>query len=90
MEIGKRIQHLRREKGLTQEQIAAALGVTSAAVSKWETNAALPDIGMLCPLARLLGITVDVLLDFRPALAMEEINGLLADRRKLLDRKSVV
>ena len=56
MEIGKRIQHLRREKGLTQEQIAAALGVTSAAVSKWETNAALPDIGMLCPLARLLGI----------------------------------
>lgn len=85
MEIGKRIQHLRREKGLTQEQIAAALGVTSAAVSKWETNAALPDIGMLCPLARLLGITVDVLLDFRPALAMEEINGLLADRRKLFE-----
>lgn len=35
MEIGKYIQQLRRQKGLTQEQMAGALGVTSAAVSKW-------------------------------------------------------
>ena len=62
MEIGKRIQRLRRERSLTQEQLAAALGVTSAAVSKWETNAAIPDVAMLCPLARMLGITVDALL----------------------------
>ncbi|MDE6899469.1 MAG: helix-turn-helix domain-containing protein, partial [Oscillospiraceae bacterium] len=57
MEIGKRIQRLRREKDLTQEQMAAALGVTSAAVSKWETGAAIPDVSMLCPLARMLGTT---------------------------------
>ena len=87
MEIGKRIQHLRREKDLTQEQMAAALGVTSAAVSKWETNAAIPDVAMLCPLARLLGTTVDALLDFRPALEQEEINALLEDRRKLFEEK---
>lgn len=87
MEIGKKIQCLRREKGLTQEQMAAALGVTSAAVSKWETNAAIPDVAMLCPLARLLGITVDALLDFRPALEQEEINALLEDRRKLFEEK---
>lgn len=85
MEIGKKIQCLRREKGLTQEQMAAALGVTSAAVSKWETNAAIPDVAMLCPLARLLGTTVDALLDFRPALEQEEINALLEDRRKLFE-----
>ena len=85
MEIGKRIQCLRREKKLTQEQLAAALGVTSAAVSKWETNAAMPDVAMLCPLARMLGITVDALLDFRPALEQEEINALLEDRRKLFE-----
>ena len=85
MEIGKRIQHLRREKHLTQEQLAAALGVTSAAVSKWETSAAIPDVAMLCPLARLLGTTVDDLLDFRPALEQEEINALLEDRRKLFE-----
>ena len=63
MEIGKYIQQLRRQKGLTQEQMAGALGVTSAAVSKWETDAALPDVSLLCPLARLLGTTVDDLLD---------------------------
>lgn len=85
MEIGRRIQRLRREKDLTQEQMAAALGVTSAAVSKWETNAAMPDVGMLCPLARLLGTTVDDLLEFRPALEPEEINALLEERRKLFE-----
>lgn len=47
MEIGKRIQRLRRERSLTQEQLAAALGVTSAAVSKWETNAAIPDVAIV-------------------------------------------
>ena len=83
MEIGKRIQQMRREKSLTQEQAAAALGVTSAAVSKWETGAATPDVAMLCPLARLLGTTVDQLLDFRPALEQEEINALLEQRQKL-------
>lgn len=87
MEIGKRIQRLRQEKGLTQEQAAAALGITGAAVSKWETNAALPDVALLCPLARLLGTTVDGLLDYRPVLTEEEINGLLEERRKLFEAK---
>lgn len=89
MEIGKRIQQLRREKGLTQEQAAAALGVTSAAVSKWETNAAMPDVAMLCPLARLLGATVDQLLDFHPSLEQEEINRLLEERQKLFQAGQV-
>lgn len=90
MEIGKRIQQLRREKGLTQEQAAAALGVTSAAVSKWETNAAIPDVAMLCPLARLLGSTVDQLLDFRPALEQEEINRLLEERQELFAAGKII
>lgn len=86
MEIGKQIQRLRREKALTQEQMAAALGITSAAVSKWETGAAMPDVAMLCPLARLLGTTVDKLLDFRPALESGEIDGLLDRSRKLFEK----
>lgn len=87
MEFGKRIQRLRREKELTQEQMASALGVTGAAVSKWETDAAMPDVAMLCPLARLLGTTVDALLDFRPALEPEEIDALLEERRKLFEEQ---
>lgn len=86
MEIGRQIQRRRKEKDLTQKQVAATLGVTSAAVSKWETGAAMPDVAMLCPLARLLGTTVDGLLDFRPALELEEINGLLEERRKLFEQ----
>ena len=85
--IGKRIQRFRREKGLTQEQAAAALGVTAAAVSKWETDAACPDVALLAPLARLLGVTVDGLLDFRPALAPEEIPALLSESRRLFEKK---
>ena len=85
MEIGKNIQQLRREKGLTQEQTAGALGVTSAAVSKWETGAAVPDVALLCPLARLLGTTVDGLLGFRPALEKKEIDMLLERGRQLFE-----
>lgn len=38
LKIGKRIQDLRKQKGLTQEQVAAALNISAAAVSKWETD----------------------------------------------------
>ena len=73
MPTGKTIQTLRRQKGLTQEQLAEAVGVTAAAVSKWETASAYPDILLLCPLARALGTTPDILLDFRPLLSEEEL-----------------
>lgn len=85
--MGKRIQRLRKERELTQEQAAEALGVTAAAVSKWETDAACPDVAMLAPLARLLKVTVDDLLDFRPFLAPEEIPTLLAESRRLFEEK---
>ena len=60
--IGKRIAALRREKGLKQEDIARALDVSSQAVSKWENDQSCPDISLLPKLAKLLGVTVDVLL----------------------------
>lgn len=60
--IGKRISALRREKGLKQEDIAQALGVSSQAVSKWENDQSCPDISLLPKLARLLGVSVDTLL----------------------------
>lgn len=57
--IGDIIQKLRKIKGLTQEQVANALGITTSSVSKWETNNTYPDISLLSPLARLLGTAVD-------------------------------
>ena len=57
LQMGKRIQTLRKQQEMTQEQLADLLGVTAAAVSKWETNLSYPDITLLCPLARALHIS---------------------------------
>ncbi len=60
--LGKRIVMHRKRLGLTQEQLAESLGVTSQAVSKWENDQSCPDISMLPKLAQLFGISVDSLL----------------------------
>ena len=60
--IGQRIQRLRKEKGLTQEQLASKITISPQAVSKWENDASYPDITLLIQLADILGITVDELL----------------------------
>lgn len=62
IQTGSRIYALRRSKGLTQEQLAAEVGVSSAAVSKWENQNTIPDIDTLCMLADYFEVTVDELL----------------------------
>lgn len=62
MNLGKTIFELRKKQNITQEELAAELGVTAAAVSKWENNYTLPDILMLCALADHFGVTTDALL----------------------------
>lgn len=62
MNLGHNILTLRRQKGITQEELAAALGVTAAAVSKWENNYTLPDVLMLGALADFFTVTTDELL----------------------------
>ena len=69
MTIGKRITLLRKEKGLTQEELASHMGVSPQAVSKWENDQTCPDISALPKLARLLGVTVDELLEGKQELA---------------------
>ena len=69
MTIGKRIGLLRRQKGLTQEELASHMGVSPQAVSKWENDQTCPDISALPKLARLFGVTVDELLSGKQELA---------------------
>lgn len=75
--VAKTIQQKRRSKGYTQEQLAQLVGVSSAAVSKWETASALPDVSILCPLARALDCSLDELLDFSPVLTRQQVDTQL-------------
>lgn len=67
------IQEQRRKLGLTQEQIADYLGVSTPAVSKWEKGITSPDISLLPQLARLLKIDLNTLFCFSEDLSAEEI-----------------
>lgn len=64
MSIGKRIQTLRKQKSLTQEQLAERVGVSPQAVSKWENDNSCPDISILPALAKELGVSIDTLLGY--------------------------
>jgi len=77
MNIGTVIRKYRKEKQLTQEEVAGYLGVTAPAVNKWENGNSLPDISLLAPIARLLGISTDMLLSFREELTEEEMNEII-------------
>lgn len=67
------IQEQRKLLGLTQEQVADYLGVSTPAVSKWEKGITSPDIGLLPPLARLLKIDLNTLFCFSEDLSEQEI-----------------
>lgn len=73
MSIGENIRKFRKDKELTQEQIADMLGVSTPAVNKWENGNSMPDIGILAPLARTLDTDLNTLLDFREKLTEKEI-----------------
>jgi transcriptional regulator with XRE-family HTH domain len=60
--FGQRIARLRKGRGLTQEELGDKVGVTSQAVSKWETDISAPDVMILVKLADILGVSVDSLL----------------------------
>ena len=57
--VGEKIADLRKERGLTQENLAETIGVSSQAISKWENNVTMPDIMLLPLIADTLGVTID-------------------------------
>lgn len=63
--LGNKIRMLRKNKNLTQQELAQKFSVSSQAVSKWERNLSAPDISMLPGLARFFGITMDELFCYR-------------------------
>lgn len=75
-EFGKKLSWYRQEHAMTQEELASRIGVTAQAVSKWERGLAFPDIMLLAPLARILGVDINTLLSFQEKLSEEEIGQL--------------
>ena len=74
MQIGQIIRKYRKSKNMTQEEMAERLGVTAPAVNKWERGNSLPDITLLAPIARLLGISLYTLLTFQGDLTDRVVN----------------
>ncbi len=87
MQLGEVIRVYRKSKDMTQEEMAKRLGVTAPAVNKWENGVSCPDIFLLAPIARLLGISVDTLLSYREELTAAEIQGIVMEADQMLKEK---
>ena len=91
LKIGKFIAECRKQKNLTQMQLAEKLGITDKAISKWERGIAMPDTSIMLELCEILGISVNELLSGEK-INMENNNQkneqLLLDMAKELERKN--
>lgn len=85
MRINEIIKEKRLEKGYTQEQMAELLGITAPAVNKWEKGASYPDITLLSPLARLLGVDLNTLLSFHEDLSKKEVQLFVSHLSKVAE-----
>ena len=87
MNIQKTIMDLRREKGYTQEKLAELLGVTTAAVSKWETGNSYPDITLLPQLAEIFDVSLDYLFDHN-TVCNKTISDVIAEANHLSKKRN--
>lgn len=77
MTLGQTIRKLRKEADMTQERLAELLNVSPQAVSRWETDSAMPDIVLLAPIANLFNVTTDSLLGVDIERKYERINEII-------------
>lgn len=87
LNFGERIKHLRRQRDLTQEALADALGISAQSVSKWECAYGYPDITQLPAIANFFGVTIDELLNNDPD-SREEIIKQFDQLRKEYEEAS--
>lgn len=87
LSIGEVITAKRKEKSWTQEQLANAVGVSTPAISKWETGTTYPDITLLSPIARALNTTVDELLSYQNELSSDDVSELTKKAAKTYEKE---
>ena len=83
MSIGSNIKRLRREKEITQEQLAEYLGITSRAISQWECDRTAPDISQIPALCHIFDVSSDVLLGIDVEKNEERIKSYLEEAHKV-------
>lgn len=81
--IGSKICSLRKKAGITQRQLAEALGVSEPAVCKWETGSTMPDICLLIPIARFLNTDLNDLMSYHAELTESEVDKILDEGRMI-------
>ena len=89
MNISEQIRNYRKSVGLTQEQVANALGVSASAVNKWEKGNSYPDISTLPALARLLQMDMNELFSFREELTDREIGQFVNELSEAVLEESI-
>lgn len=80
--FAENLQKLRKQKGLTQEELASALFVSRTAVSKWESGRGYPNIDSLKAIAKFFSVTVDELLSGEEVLAIAEVDQKQKETRQ--------
>jgi len=74
--LGAKIKALRKQKGISQETLANALGVTYQSVSKWETGSAMPDVALVPAIASFFSVSTDELFDFNLAENEKQVQAI--------------
>lgn len=90
--VGNTIARLRKEKGMTQKQLAVLLHVSDKAVSKWERGINYPDIELIEKLTKVLGISVEELLgivDRTPGSVLKEISVISKEEKDQIKRQMI-
>lgn len=85
MDIGNKIRQLRKQHGVTQENLGAYLGISAQAVSRWESGACCPDIELLPPLAEFFDVSTDELLGIDRSKASQIIKDCITETEKLFE-----
>lgn len=82
--MGQIIRRLRKERNLTQEELAEQLNITYQAVSRWENDTGMPDISQIVPLASVFGVTTDVLFNIAGTNATDEAYRIVKEAHAMI------
>lgn len=83
--MGQIIRRLRKERNLTQEELAEQLNISAQVVSKWESESSMPDISQVVPLANVFGVSTDVLFGMYGCNQTQDIDEKLSEIFRIYD-----